>query len=127
MAHYFSSCEEMILVDDCEPNSVVVYDYCVNIQQQEQNVKDYLVRGCHKNISYIFLTQSYTKTYKQLIRNNINFSCIFRQGPKYIRDIYDEYVDSDFTFKIFTEICSLCWKEDNGFLTFDSMKKLKGG
>jgi len=53
--------------------------------------------------------------------------CIFRQGPKYIKDIYDEYVGSDFTFEIFQEICNLCWKEDYGFLTIDTTKKLNDG
>ena len=47
MAHFFNSSEELILVDDCEPNSLVVFDNCVNIQQQEQNIKDYFVRRCH--------------------------------------------------------------------------------
>ena len=100
MAHFFNSCEEMILVNDCETNSLMVLDDCVNIQQQ-QSLKDYFVRGRHKNISCVYLTQSYKKVDKQLISNNINVLCIFRQGPKYIKYIYDEYVGSDFTLERF--------------------------
>jgi hypothetical protein len=33
MAHFFNNCEELSLVDDCEPKSLVVFDDCVNIQQ----------------------------------------------------------------------------------------------
>jgi type IV secretory pathway VirB4 component len=76
IAYFFNSCEELISLDDCEPNSLVVFDDCVNIQQQHI-IKDYFVRGRHKNISCVYLTQSYTKVDRQLIRNNINFLCIF--------------------------------------------------
>jgi len=32
IAYYFSSCEELISVDECEPNSLVVFADCVNFQ-----------------------------------------------------------------------------------------------
>jgi hypothetical protein len=35
IANFFGSCEELILVDDCEPKSLVVFYDCVNIQQQQ--------------------------------------------------------------------------------------------
>jgi hypothetical protein len=123
MAYFLNSCEELISLDDCEPNSLVVFDDCINTQQQWV-IKDFFVRGHHKNISCVYLTQSYTKVDKQLIRNNINFLCLFMEGPKYIKEIYDGYVGSDFTFERFKEIYNLCWKEDYGFLTIDIKKKL---
>jgi predicted GTPase len=126
IAHFFSSCEELISVEECKPNSLVVFDDCVNSQQQ-QTIKDYFVRGRHKDISCVYLTRSHTKTDRQLIRNNINFLCIFRQNQKYTKDIYDEYVGSDFTFEKFKEICDLCWSEDYGFLTIDTTKILNYG
>ena len=100
IAYFFNSCEELISVDECEPNSLVVFADCVNLQQQHV-IKDYFVRGSHKNISCIYLTQSYTKVDRQLIRNNIKFLCIFNQSLKYTRDIYNEYAGSDFTFERF--------------------------
>jgi hypothetical protein len=117
----------LILVDDCEPKSLVAFDDGVNIQQQQQIIKLYFVRGRHKNICCVYLKQSYTKFDKHLIRNNINCLCIFRQGTKYTKDIYDEYVGSDFTFERFKEICNLSWNEDYGFLTIDTIKRLKNG
>ena len=50
--------------------------------------------------------------------------CIFKQSPKYTKDVYDEYAGSDFTFEKFKEIFSSCWSEDYGFLTIDTTKKL---
>jgi hypothetical protein len=47
---------------------------------------------------------------------------VFRQSPKYTKDIYDEYVGSDFTFERFRGICNSCWTEDYGFLTTDKRK-----
>jgi GTPase SAR1 family protein len=92
----FNRCEELISVDECEPNSLVVFDDCVNNQQQHI-IKDCFVRGRHKNISCVYLTQSYTKVDRQLIRNDINFLCIFRQSPKYTKEIYIVHVGSGFT------------------------------
>jgi hypothetical protein len=126
MTNFFNKCEELILVDDCEPKSLVAFDDGVNIQQQ-QIVKDYFVRGRRKNICCVYLTQSYTKVDKHLIRNNINFLCIVRHGQKYTKDIYDEYVCSDITFERFKEICNLSWNEDYGFLTIHTIKTLKNG
>ena len=124
VAYFYSNCEDLISVDECEPSSLVVFDDCVNIRQQHF-IKDYFVRGRHKNISCIYLTQSYTKIDRQLIRNNINFLCVFRQSPKYTKDIYDEYIGSDFTFDEFKAICDSCWNEKYGFLSMDLTKKNK--
>jgi hypothetical protein len=49
------------------------------------------------------------------------------QSLKYTKDIYDEYAGSDFTFERFKEICNSCWKEDYGFLTIDTTKRLHDG
>jgi hypothetical protein len=53
--------------------------------------------------------------------------CVFKQSPKYTKDIYDEYVGSDFTLDEFKAICDSCWNEEYGFLTIDISKKLNGG
>ena len=44
-----------------------------------------------------------------------------------MRDIYNEYVGSDFTFERFKENCNSCLHEDYGFLTIDTTKKLNNG
>ena len=52
IAHFFNSCEELISLDECEPNSLVVFDDCVN-EQQQQIIEDYFSKGRHKNISCV--------------------------------------------------------------------------
>ena len=72
IAYFFNNSEELISIAEREPNSLVVFGDCINVQQQ-QIIKYYFVRGRHKNISYLYLTQYYAKVDRQLIRNNINF------------------------------------------------------
>ena len=86
---------------------MVVFDDCVN-KQQQCIIKDYFSRERHKNISCVYLTQSYTKVDRQLIRENINFLCVFKQSSKYTRESFDEHVLSDFTFEEFKEIYNSC-------------------
>ena len=125
MAHFYGDCENLISVDECEHLACHFYD-CVNTNQQSL-IKDFYVRGRHKNTSTIYLTQNYTKIDRQLIRTNLNYLCIFKQHKNYTEDIYDECVESDFTFKEFQAICDSCWKEDYGFLSIDLTKNLNKG
>jgi hypothetical protein len=126
VARFYGYCENLISVDECEPEILVVFYYCVNSNQQSL-IKDFYARGRHKNISTIYLTQNYTKIDRQLIRTNLNYLCIFKQDKKYTKDIYNECVESDFTFQEFQAICDSCWKEDHGFLSIDLTKNLNKG
>jgi hypothetical protein len=47
IAHFFNNCEELTPVNECEPSSLVVFDDCVN-EQQQHIIKDYFSRGRHK-------------------------------------------------------------------------------
>jgi GTPase SAR1 family protein len=47
IAHFYNNCEDIISVDECEPNNLIVYDDCVNLRQQYA-IKYYYVRGRHK-------------------------------------------------------------------------------
>ena len=126
VARFYDDCENLISVDECEPNSLVAFDDCVNSSQQSI-IKDFYVKGRHKNISTVYLTQNFTRIDKQLIRSNLNYICIFKQDIQYTKNIYDEFVDSDFTFKEFKAICDSCWKEEHGFLSIDLEKNLNRG
>ena len=72
IAYFFNNCEDLIPVNECEPDSLVVFGDCAN-EQQQYIIKDYFSRERHKNISCVCLIQSYTKVDRQLIRENINF------------------------------------------------------
>ena len=83
IAYSSKSCKELISFAECEPKGLVVFDYCVNIQQQ-QFIKDFFVRGRHKHISCVYLTQSYTKNDRQLKRNNITLAVIVHISRNFI-------------------------------------------
>ena len=78
ITYFFNNSEELISANECEPHSLFVFYDCVNVQQQ-QIIKAYFVRGRHKNISCFYLTLPCTKVNRQLIRNNINILCVFKQ------------------------------------------------
>ena len=126
IAHFYNNCEDIIPVDECEPNSLIIFDDSINMRQQ-YIIKEYFVRGRHRKISCVYLSQSYTKVDKQPNRGNINFLCLFKQDHKYLKDLYDEYVGSDFTFDEFKSICRSCWSENYGFLSIDITKNLNKG
>jgi hypothetical protein len=44
-----------------------------------------------------------------------------------MKELYDEYVGSDFTFDDFKVICNSCWNENYGFLSIDITKNLNKG
>lgn len=125
IAHFFNNCEEIISVDDCSPNSLIIFDDC--ILESQGPIKSYYTRGRHKNISCIYLSQCYAMVDLQVIRNNLNFICVFSQNYHYTRKIYDDFVGSDMSLTKFLEICKECWKEDFGFLTIDLTKKSNDG
>ena len=77
----------------------------------------------HKNISCIYLSQCFSKVDIQLIRNNLNMLCIFKQNEHYTKKIYDNFVGSDMNFIKFKEICNNCWKENFGCLTINLLLK----
>ena len=86
-------------------------------------MQDYFVRSRHKNISCVYLSQNWTKLNFNIIRNNLNFLCVFKQNSFYIRQIYNEVADNDMTLEEFKHLCKSAWKEDFGFLTINLTRK----
>ena len=123
LSYFFSSCEDIIPLSECKKNSLIVFDDC--ILENQDIIKEYCVMGRHKNISCIYLSQCFSKVDIQLIRNNLNMICIFKQNEHYTKKIYENFVGSDMTFVEFKEICNECWKEDYGFLTINLISKPK--
>ncbi len=125
IAHFFNSCEDLIPLDECSNNSLVVFDDC--LMEHQSKIKDYFIRGRHKNISCIYLSQSYGKVDMQVIRNNINVLFVFPQNEHYTKRIYQDFVTSDMTFDDFKTLCKTCWNVDHGFLTLNVTKKRHNG
>lgn len=83
--------------------------------------------GRHKNIDSFYLTQSYSRLAKQLIPDNLNFLIILKQDLTNLKHIYDDHVNTDFSFEKFKEMCNLCWKEKYGFLVINKDDDLNKG
>ena len=94
-AVFKSSNEEVIPLDECEDNSIVVFDDF--ILENQNNIREYFTRGRHKELNCFYLSQTYSKVPKQLVRDNLNFLCIFRQDNTNLKHIYNEFVGTDMT------------------------------
>lgn len=123
ISHFVSNSEELIPLDECEPNSLVVFDDCLLGEQTK--IKDYFIRGRHKQISCIYLSQSYGRVDMQVIRNNINLLCAFNQNKYYMKRIFDDFVGSDMNFNQFEKMCTRCWENPYGFISIHMTRQLR--
>ena len=126
---HFSN-DEIISVDDCEPNSLVIFDDF--LKEKQDMIIEYFIRSRSKNISVIYLTQSYTSVDIKTIRNNLNVLIVFNQSNYYIEKIWSDLISEDVPLKKFKEINrTYCKKYDKkskiksyGFITIDLIKNL---
>ena len=125
IAYFFSNCEDLVSVDECSPNSLVVFDDC--LMEEQNKIKDYFIRGRHKQISCVYLSQSYGRVDMQMIRNNVNMLCLFSQNKHYTIRIYDDFVGSDMIYSKFDKLCKHCWSTPFGFITINTTKKAHEG
>jgi len=113
----YISNEEIVSVDDCESDSLVVFDDY--ILDKQDRIKDYFVRSRSKNISCIYISQNYSLLDLKAIRTNCNFLIIFKQSDFYIRRIWKDFLSNDIAFDKFKSLCSTCWKNKFGFISID--------
>lgn len=125
IAYFFNNCEDLIPLDECPEDSLVVFDDC--LMDKQDKIKEYFIRSRHKNISCVYLTQSFTKVDLQVIRNNVNFICVFKQNESYTKRIYQEFVSSDMSLEQFQKFCKDCWSIPHGFITIDMTKTPHNG
>jgi len=109
--------EEIISVDDCKPDSLVVFDDY--ILDKQDRIKEYFVRSRSKNISCIYISQNYSLLDLKAIRTNCNFLIIFKQSDFYIGRIWKDFLSNDIVFDKFKSLCSTCWKNKFGFISID--------
>ena len=89
---------------------------------------DFFTQGRHKEIDCFYLAQTYSKIPKQLLRDNTNLICLFRQDHTNLKHVYDDYVGGDLNYNQFSKFCSSCWNSDDfGFVTIDMTRKPNNG
>lgn len=114
--YFYISDTDIISVDECERDSLVVFD---DIPLDEQKpIYEYMNRSRPKDISVIFLNQCYSSANKQYIRNNLTLLIVFK-STQYIKNIWNDFLSNSITLNNFKTLCSDCWKNDYGFITID--------
>ena len=107
--------DTIIPIDECNEKSLVVFDDFM--LESQSLIKDYFVRGRHKNISCIYLAQCFTKVDIQTIRSNANFIVVFKQMKHYADMIYNDYLASTMPKRAYDDACRQCWSNTYGFMT----------
>lgn len=111
----FSASENIMHPSEVKPNSIFIFD---DVSCENQNViREYFSMGRHSGVESFYLTQSYAKIPKHLIRDNANVIILFNQDLLHLKHIYNDHVGTDMEFEQFKHICSKCWKEQYGFLS----------
>lgn len=121
----YDESSQVIPPNEAKRNSVIIFDDVVCDSQSV--IRDYYCFGRHKNNDCFYLAQTYSSIPKQLIRDNANFIVIFKQDTTNLKHIYDDHVNVDMTFEMFTKLCASCWKNQYGFMVIDKENKMASG
>ena len=97
----------------------MVFDDVINCTQNA--AKKYMCLGRHSFTDCCYLSQTYSKIPKQLIRDNINMIVVYPQDDLNLKHIFDDHVTSHLTFSQFKKLCHKCWLKKHNFLV--SMKE----
>lgn len=106
-------------------NSVIIFDdvACEN----QVNIRNYFAMGRHKHIDCFYLSQTYSKIPKQLIRDNANFLIIFKQDEVNLKHIFHEHVNTDMSYYNFKKLCADIWSEPHSCLIISKDCELNNG
>lgn len=122
----FSSNDEVLSPSDVKPNSLMIFDDV--ICDKQNNIKEFFSRGRHFSCDSFFLAQTYSAISKQLIRDNANFIVLFKMDEKNLKHVYNDFVNTDFSFHTFYNLCAKCWNSDPyGFLVIDKDVEINKG
>lgn len=121
----FNDNEEVISPSEALSNSVFIFDDVVC--EKQINIRNYFSMGRHKQIDCFYLSQTYSKIPKQLLRDNANFLIIFKQDDVNLKHIYVEHVNSDLPWNQFKDICKTVWSSPYQFLLINKESPLNNG
>lgn len=126
----FEDSKDVIAPENAPPNSVIVFDD-VACDSQER-IKSFFSMGRHKGTDCFYLTQSYARIPKHLLRDNANLIVLFKQDELNLKHVYNDHVGSDMSFVTFKELCDRCWKKadsntTHGFVVIDKERELSKG
>lgn len=113
---YFTFNENEHVIDPSEArrNSIFIFDD-VTCEKQDK-IRSYYSMGRHQDVDCFYLTQTYTKIAKHLLRDNFNIIVVFKQDDVNLRHIFSEHVCNEIAYETFKQMCLKCWEEKYGFL-----------
>lgn len=123
--YIYNNNDDVLHPDKALPNSVIIFDDV--ICENQSNIRDYYCMGRHKQIDCFYLSQTYSKVPKQLIRDNANLLVIFKQDDTNLKHIYVEHVNSDMSWGQFKSLCSLIWKQKHQFMVINKDCDMNNG
>lgn len=114
----FTASDDIVAPQKAKPDSIFIFD---DVACDKQNaIKAYFCMGRHRGVDCFYLTQTFTRIPKHLIRDNANFIIIFKQDDMNLRHIFDDYsVGCDMKYREFQKLCNICWREKFGFIVID--------
>lgn len=111
----YSDNEKVLLPSQAKNDSVIILDDVITSEQSK--IQEYFCMGRHKAIDSFYLSQTYAKIPKHLIRDNINMLVIFKQDTRNLKHVYADHVETDMSYKKFVQLCRKCWSKNKyGFL-----------
>lgn len=118
--HEFASADQVIEPTDAKPNSIIIFDDVI-CEKNQDIIKNYYSLGRHRSVDSFYLTTTYTRVAKHLIRDNCNFLVCFRQDELNLKHIYNDMgVACHMRFDAFQRFCFECWGECRyGFVVID--------
>lgn len=117
--------EEVLSPQDAKPNSIMIFDDVAC--EKHDNIRAFFCMGRHQIVDSFYLSQTYARIPKHLVRDNTNLLVLFRQDDMNLRHIYNEHVNTDMTFAQFRELCSACWSDHYGFVVIDKDSERDSG
>lgn len=125
--HTFSTSDEVIAPTEAKKNSLIIFDDVI-CERNQENIKSYYCLGRHRGLDCFYLTQTYTRVSKHLIRDNCNFLIVFRQDDLNLKHIFNDMcVACDMSFEKFRKFCLECWREKFGFVVIDLDSDVNSG
>lgn len=117
--HTSTSTEDVIAPNEAKRNSVFIFDDVI-CDDNQNNVRNLFCMGRHYQTDVIYLTQTFTKLNKHLIRDNCNFLILFKQDDMNLKHAYNDFgVNCDMKFEEFRKFCLESWRERYGFIIID--------
>lgn len=122
----FHDNDQVLHPNEVAPNSIMIFDD-VSCEKQD-NVRSYFTMGRHNNIDTFYLSQTYSRIPKQLIRDNVNLIVLFKQDDRNLKHVYDDHVNTDMSYLKFKDVCGQTWRKGNNrFLVVDKERDLNDG